>query len=120
MNFSELLNMAPLALNEWICENYIAPLPIPDNADEFVQFKGLLGALANTYAFLTSLLATAKVAVRIAKRDRQSKDYIDDCIDRRDIIDLHLKTITMQYNAFSRMITVQLSANEEYRHTKNT
>lgn len=112
--------MAPLELNEWICENYIALLPIPENTNEFLQFKGLLGTLANTYAFLTGLLATAKVAVRIAKREKKEKDYIDDCIDRRDIIDLHLKTITMQYNAFSRMITVQISANEEYNHTKHT
>ena len=114
-NIQQLLSMAPIELAQWLDATYIKPLPFPKSSREFVANNHLLGELANTFAFLSGVHVAAKIAVRDAKRKNLSKDEVDACIDRRDTIDEFLGIVKMQYNAFSRMITVQKNADEEMR-----
>lgn len=117
---AELLNMPPLELVAWLDESFINPLPIPETIAEFAQFNYLLGELANTYAYLTSLHSMMQIAVRDAKRTSQNKDHINDCIDRRDIVENYMNAVKLQYTAFSRMITVRQQAIAEMQMMGNT
>ena len=114
-NVSQILSMDPIALTNWLNESFVKPLPFPKSSQEFKENNYLLGELANTYACLSGVHAVAKIMVRDAKKKDLSKDEINDCIDRIDTIDEFLNIIKMQYNAFSRMITVQKNADEEMR-----
>ncbi len=115
VNVETLLKMDVTQLAKWIDDSYIKPLPLPKNTAEFARNNHLLGELANVYAFLSSLHAMAKIAVREAKKNKLPTDEINACIDRRDIIDEYIDIIKMQYNAYSRMITVQKNINDEMR-----
>lgn len=117
---TEILNMPPRSLISWLDESFVKPLPMPETSTEFAQHNYLLGELANTYAYLTSLHSVAQIMVREAKRSTQDKDYINDCIDRRDIIESYINAIKMQYTAFSRMITVRKQADDEMRMMSQT
>lgn len=115
MTIQQILSMEPLALTNWLNDTYVKPLPFPKSSKEFAQHNHLLGELANTYAFLSGVHAVAQIMVRDAKKQKLSKDEIDDCIDRRDTVEKFLNIIKMQYAAFSRMITVQKNADDEMR-----
>lgn len=114
-SIQDILQMKPTELADWLQTTYIKPLPTPSSSQEFVKYNYLLGELANVYAFLSGLLVASKISVRDSKRRGLSKEEVDDCIDRRDTIDAYLGIIKMQYNAFSRMITVQKNADDEMR-----
>lgn len=117
---TEILNMPPRSLISWLDENFVKELPMPETSTEFAQHNHLLGELANTYAYLTSLHSVAQIMVREAKRQTQDKDYINDCIDRRDVIESYINVVKMQYTAFSRMITVRKQADDEMRMMSQT
>lgn len=114
-NIQQILSMPPVEMAQWISKNYIKPLPCPKSSKEFAANNHLLGELANTYAFLSGVHVISKIMVREAKKKNLPKDEIDACIDRRDTIDEFISIIKMQYNAYSRMITVQRNADEEMR-----
>lgn len=115
VNIQQLLSLSPIKLAEWLDKEYVKELPCPKSSSEFAKNNHLLGDLANSYAFLSGIHAVAKIAVRDAKKKKLSADEVNDCIDRRDTIDEFLGIIKMQYNAFSRMITVQKNADDEMK-----
>lgn len=114
-DMNQILTMEPMKLSGWLYETYINAIPTPQSSQEFRQHSHLLADIANAYAFLASTHAAASIMVRSAKRKKADKDVIDDCIDRRDAIDDCLRALKMQYEAFSRMITVQKQADEELK-----
>lgn len=113
MNTMQILAMPPLDLVQWLDNNFISELPAPETRVEFSENKFLLARLANTYAYLVSLHSVAQILVRDAKEQGMPKSHINNAIDRRDIIEHFLDAVKMQYNAFSRMITVQQQADAE-------
>ena len=114
-NIQQILAMQPIELAQWLDNEYVKPLPCPKSSREFAENNHLLGDLANVYAFLSGVHVVSKIMVRDAKKKNLSKEEVDACIDRRDTIDEFLSIIKMQYNAFSRMITVQKNADDEMR-----
>lgn len=114
-NVMDILNMSPRSLVAWLDETFMKPLPMPETSVEFAEHNHLLGELANVYAYLTSLHSVAQIVVKEAKRSTQDKDYISDCVVRRDIIEGYINAVKMQYTAFSRMITVRKQADDEMR-----
>lgn len=120
MHTMQILSMPPLDLVEWLDENFLKPLPMPETTTEFAKNKCLLASLANTYAYLVSLHSVAQIMVRDAKEQGMPKAHINNAIDRRDIIAHVLEAVKMQYNAFSRMITVQQQADNEAKMMSKT
>jgi hypothetical protein len=120
MNTMQILSMSPLDLVAWLDENFLKPLPMPETSAEFAKNKALLAELANTYAYLVSLHSVAQIMVRDAKDQGLPKAHINNAIDRRDIIAHIMEAVKMQYNAFSRMITVQQQADAEARMMNKT
>ncbi len=110
-----ILSQNPYQLWQWLEENFNKVLPLPTSSQEFAQHKHLLGELANTYCFLNSLHALAGIQVREAQKAKKPKEVIDECRARRDTIEAFVKNVAQQYNAFSRMITVQKQADDELR-----
>lgn len=116
----QILSMSPLDLVAWLDENFLKPLPMPETSAEFAKNKALLAGLANTYAYLVSLHSVAQIMVRDAKDQGLPKAHINNTIDRRDVIAHVMEAVKMQYNAFSRMITVQQQADAEARMMNKT
>lgn len=120
MSINQILAQSPLDLVSWLDENFNKELPVLNSSVEFAQHNYLLGELANSFSFLTSLHAVAQIMVRDAKRRGLEKAYVDDCIDKRDVIESFLNAVKMNYTAFSRMITVQKQADDEMRMMQET
>lgn len=113
---SQILNMSPIELLEWLNNNYNKSIPISiESSEELKMAGGLLGELANIYSFLMSLIMLAKLRVRESKRINANKNEINDNIDKRDILNAYADIIKTQYNAISRMITVRKQVEEELK-----
>lgn len=114
-SITEMLSMDPMEFANWLRVKYIRNVPTPTNIQEFKQHAHVLTDLANAFSFLSSLHAMAAIQVRNAKRQGLGKDIIEDCTARRDAVDDVMKGIKLQYESFSRLITVHQQANEELR-----
>lgn len=114
-SIEEILALEPLVMIEWMRARYVRKLPSPTSLVEFKQHSHYLGDLANSYAFLSAVHATAAAYLRDAKRRKLDAEVIDSYTAKRDAVDDVLKGIKLQYEAFSRMITVHQQANEELR-----
>ena len=62
-----------------------------------------------------SVYLYSKLAVREAKKNNLSKDEINNCIDRRDILKDFAEVLKLKYTAISRMITVKKQVDEELK-----
>ncbi len=111
----EILSLEPIELAEWMRARYIRKIPTPTSIAEFKANAHVLSDIANAYAFLSSLHAVAAAKVRDAKRRKLDADTVDACTARRDAVDDVLKGLKLQYEAFSRMITIHQQANEELK-----
>lgn len=114
----EILSEDPLVLTEKLKSEYLFYLPETiENADDLLEAGRFLGKIANSYSFLVQLSSLAKINVRKLKREKKSKDEIDNAIDRKDSINNTVEAVKMQYNAISRLITVKQQINEELKMT---
>lgn len=115
-NINTILAMQPEALAIWLDKNFLDTIPTGiETTDDLRRAGELLGKLANIYSYIMSITTFAKLAVREAKRRGDSKDDINDCIARRDVLDSFTEVIKTQYNAVSRMITVKKQVDEEIK-----
>lgn len=116
ITYSNLLNMKPKDLMIWIEKNYSCDIPtVIETVDDLKNAGVLLGKLTNIYSYLMSMATFAKLSVRESKKMGLTKDEVNDCIDRRDILDNYAATVKMQYTAISRMITVKKQIDEEMK-----
>ena len=116
ISYLNVLSMKPKELAIWLEENYACDIPtIIETLDDLKNAGILLGKLTNIYSFIMSMATFAKLSVRDSKRAGLTKDEINDCIDRRDILDNYAATVKMQYTAISRMITVKKQIDEEMK-----
>lgn len=117
-SIDEILAEDPYILLLMLKEEYEYNIPIMiETIDDLKVASQLLGKLAGAYSYLTQLSVSAKLYIRSAKRDKKSKDYIDDCIDRKAVIDTFTDAIQLQYKAISRMLTIKQQINEELKMT---
>ena len=114
-SITEILAMEPMEFANWLRLKYVRTLPTPTNIQEFKQHAHILTDLSNAFSFLSALHAMAAIQVRESKRRGLDKDVIDTCTSRRDAVDDILKGLKLQYEAFSRLITVHQQANEELK-----
>ena len=116
LNYMDVLSMDPKSLMIWLESNFSCDIPTTiETVDDLKNAGMLLGKLTNIYSYLMSMSTFAKLSVRESKKSGLSKDDINECIDRRDILDSYAATIKMQYTAISRMITVKKQIDEEMK-----
>lgn len=114
----EILNEDPNKLLELFQEEYNFIIPETfENVEDLKQAGKMMGKLANAYSYMAQLSAYAKIAVRTAKKNKKTKDEIDDAVDRKAVIDTFVETISMQYKAISRILTIKQQINEELKMT---
>lgn len=115
ISYKEVLSMDPQELNEWLYTTFNEDImSFIETVDDLVKAGQLLSILTNKYAYLASLTAFAKIAVREEKRKgKENKPIYEDMIDRRDSLETMTNIVMQQYNAISRMITVKLEINKE-------
>lgn len=117
-SIAEILSEDPFRLLELLREEYDYEIPeIIDSIDDLRKAGFLIGRLANTYSYMAQLSSYAKIAVRNAKKEKRSKNEIDDAIDRKSVIDTFTSTIEMKYKAVSRLLTIKQQINEELKMT---
>jgi hypothetical protein len=107
--------MKPQDLVLWLNDNFSEEIiPFIDTVDDLCEAERLMSALTNKYAYLASLTAFAKIAVREEKRKgKENKAAYEDMIDRRDSLDAMASIVLQQYSAISRMLTVKMEINKE-------
>lgn len=111
-----VLSFEPSELLLWLRENCSHEIPEKINtAQDLIEAGELISKLTSTYSYIMSLFLYAKIAVRDAKKNKLSKEEINDCIDRRDILDSFANTVKLQYTAVSRMITVKKQVDDELK-----
>lgn len=117
----EMLAEEPFHLMELFQEEFGYEIPETIDTIEDMRNAGkLLGRLANSYSYLMQLSSYAKLDVRIARRNKENKEKIDDAIDRKNVIDTFAESVGMKYKAISRMLTIKQQINEELKMTNGT
>ena len=115
---SEILSEDPVELLNLFKSEYNYQIPETlDSIQDLKQAGRLIGKLMNAYSYMAQLSVYAKIAVRDAKRNKLSKDEIDTAIDRKAVIDVFVETLSMQYKAISRVLTIKQQINEELKMT---
>lgn len=108
-----LLSMRPMDLADWLTENFTRELPQAIlSAEDMDNASQLLLKLANTYSYLNSLLAYAKLAMRETKRNGNREAY-EDMYDRKEAIQNATESVKQQYAAVSRAVTIRMENNRE-------
>lgn len=111
-----ILSLSPVDLLLWLQENCEIEIPEKITTIEDLKNAGeLISRLTSMYSYIMSCFLFSKVAVRDAKKNKLSKEEINDCIDRRDILESFANTLKLQYTAVSRMITVKKQIDEELK-----
>ena len=62
--------------------------------------------LANQYSYLASVMSYIKVFLRRAREDG-NKDVVNLLVDKKDIIENALKTVSQKHAVLSRQITIK-------------
>lgn len=117
MNFKQnILLLSPVELLLWLQKHCEVKIPEKITTTEDLKNAGeLISQLTSIYSYIMSYFLFAKIAVRDAKKNKLSKEEINDCIDRRDILESFANTIKLQYTAVSRMVTVKKQIDEELK-----
>lgn len=117
--YSEIFNMNPSELNEWLINTFSCEVPTCiDSIDEFQRAGNLLGELTNKYTYLASVLTFLKIEVKNSKRKGKGIDA-EDMMLRRDAFQSMTDIVKQQYNAVSRIITVKQEINNELKMLGN-
>lgn len=93
----------------------LVEIPTGVNSEEDLKrIEFLLGKLANDYVYLTTLCSYSRNYVRQLKR--QGKEYAreyEDMMDKRTSLEEIASAVKIQYQAVSRLLTVQMAMREE-------
>ena len=123
MNYDRILSMKPSNLLDWLINEFDTEIPAEiKSIDDMSDASDLLLHLTSNYSYLITLLSYSKLCVREAKRSG-NKEYHEDAIDRRDIIQAYVDIVKQQYTAVSRAVTIKVENNKEilmsegYRNT---
>ena len=103
----ELFTMNNEAMLDALASSILVDIPAGVRSEEDLQ-------LANDYVYLTSLCSYARNYVRQLKR--QGKEFAreyEDMMDKRDSLESIASAVKMQYQAVSRLLTVQMAIKEE-------
>ena len=98
---------------------------MPDHIDSIEDMNNaskLLLKLSSNYSYICPLQSHAKIATRIAKRNKSKDDPdstidYEDMVDKKEIIDNVADCIKQEYNAISRAVTIKIESNRELQMT---
>lgn len=119
-NPDKIFKLEPVTLVNLLQEEFCFTIPLSEESisiHDLSYIQALLVRTGNSFPYLAYLNSLAKIQVRKAKRDKLSKEEIEDCIDRKEVIGNITESVNMQYSAISRLITVKQQINEELRMT---
>ena len=112
----ELLSMKPDALIQYMERQYALNLPKTlETVEEMKEANRLLSMCTSNYAYLANLAMIAKLEKRKLKREKASKEEIEDALSREEIIQKYTDINKLYYQTISRMITVKQQINQEMR-----
>lgn len=111
----ELFTVNNEAMLDVLASSILVDIPAGVRTEEDLKrIEFLLGKLANDYVYLTTLCSYARNYVRQLKR--QGKEFAreyEDMIDKRDSLESIASAVKIQYQAVSRLLTVQMAMKEE-------
>lgn len=119
MTYSDILNMSPTQLFEWITKEFIIQIPAQIHSIEDMDYAATtLLKLSSHYSYLNSLLSYAKIRTRECKRSGDRIEY-EDMVDKKEIIQNMTDSVKQQYAAVSRSVTIRIENNQELRMNAN-
>lgn len=111
----ELFTVNNEAMLDTLASSILVDIPTGVKSDDDLKrVEFLLGKLANDYVYLTTLCSYARNYVRQLKR--QGKEFAreyEDMMDKRTSLEEIASAVKIQYQAVSRMLTVQIAIREE-------
>lgn len=114
VSYRDILEKEPLELVEWLEGEFV--INIPKNLDSVEQMEvaeELLSRFGSQIVYLDYLLSYAKLYLREARRDKRDKNFIDDCVDKKENIERALEGVKALQSAVSRMVTTRQEINRE-------
>ena len=110
------MEMPPLALNQYLQENYKIEIPEAMHTAEDLKKAGeLLSKYSSLYAYFSQMALTAKIMKRNLKAEKKDRQMINDALSREEIFSLYADLLKQAYNTISRMVTIKLAVNEELK-----
>jgi hypothetical protein len=119
-NPEDIFKLDPTKLANLMQEGFSFTIPFNEediSIHDLSYMQALIVKAGNAFPYLAYLNSLAKIQVRKAKREKLSKEEIEDAIDRKEVISNITESVNMQYNAISRLITVKQQINEELKMT---
>ena len=119
ISWNNIAEADPAELLEEMKKSFTTKLPTQiESVDEMKNAQKLLSKLASQYSFLTAVAVEIKGIKRRMKRDKESKEKVDDMMEREEILTAYCDSVKMNYNAISRMITIRQQIYDEYKMDK--
>ena len=115
---SDLINMDPLRLQNYLIETYTIRIPPQiETTEDMTHAAKLLSQATSYYSFFENMRIRARIEKRMMKRAKCETQLIEDMLMREEIFEVHAKTMNKAYTTISRMITVKQQVNYELKMT---
>lgn len=115
-SYEQIQQSDPSALSQTLIMEYMRQVPTTiDTPDDLGKIANLLGELTNIRTYLTGIHTRLQSDARIAKRNKENKQYAEDMAIRRDIVAAAIESVKNQYDACSRMLTAHKMQVDELR-----
>lgn len=107
MNIKEIFNSDNKTLADWCFNEFHQPIEADiESSDGLRCISYQMVKLANQYSYLASVMSYIKVFLRRAREDG-NKDVVNLLVDKKDIIENALKTVSQKHAVLSRQITIK-------------
>lgn len=123
MTYKDIIKMDPYDLIDFLTRTLTVKMPDHiDSIEDMNNASKLLLKLSSNYSYICPLQSHAKIATRIAKRNKSKDDPdstidYEDMVDKKEIIDNVADCIKQEYNAISRAVTIKIESNRELQMT---
>ena len=118
MDYNHILRMEPMELIDWLTNEFSVDMPQEIiTVEDMENASKLLLKLSGSYAYLSVLLAHAKIATRALKKIDKTKYEV--MMDRRDAISSMAEAVKQEYAGVSRGVAIKIENNRELQMNSN-
>lgn len=113
---SQMLDMEPEKLLEYLTNNYIVKIPLAiENFEQAKKASEEMAKASAYYVFFSPLKLQANMLKRILKKQKADKDLIDDMLVRETIFESQMAVMKQSYDTISRLFTIRHREQDELK-----
>lgn len=116
LSYNEMMEMPSKELFDYIEQNYMLRIPPSiESVEDMMEASKILSQANAYYSYFTNKALATKITKRNMKRNKASKEDIEDILSKEEIFANAADLSKAAYNTISRMITVKQQINYELK-----